>query len=79
MGVDVTGQEHTPAARHAVEAVKNFKKRIGLTETLKQWDVPNDRERLMETVELAAGDSQIGYNPRYVEEEDLVNFFLKAL
>ncbi|MFH1117327.1 MAG: iron-containing alcohol dehydrogenase [Pseudomonadota bacterium] len=78
MGVEVTGMSPEQAARLAVEAVKDLKRRIGLAETLEQWGVPDDRERLMETVELAAGDSQIGYNPRYVEEEDLLNFFLKA-
>jgi alcohol dehydrogenase class IV len=79
MGVDVTGNDSFQEALQAVEAVKDLKRRIGITETLKQWGVPDDRERLMETVELAAGDSQIGYNPRYVEEEDLVDFYLKAL
>ncbi len=79
MGEEVTGKELYQEAQMAVEAVKAFKKKIGLTETLKQWGVPDDRESLMQTVELAAGDSQVGYNPRYVEEEDLLNFYLKAL
>ena len=79
MGLDVSGKAAVDAAHEAVEMVRDFKKRIGLTQTLKEWGVSDDREKLMETVELAAGDSQIGYNPRYVEEEDLVNLYLKSL
>ena len=33
----------------------------------------------MPTVELAASDSQVGYNPRYLEEEDLLNLYIEAL
>lgn len=79
MGIEVSGKEPIDAANEAAQAVRDFKRRIGLTETLKEWNVPDDREKLMETVELAAGDSQIGYNPRYAEEEDLVNLYIKAL
>jgi alcohol dehydrogenase class IV len=79
IGIETAGKEPIEAAREAVEAVRNFKTRIGLVETLRNWDVPDDKEKLMETVELAAGDSQIGYNPRYLEEEDLLNLYLKAL
>jgi hypothetical protein len=33
----------------------------------------------MPLVELAAGDGQIGYNPRYLEEADILNLFVKAM
>ncbi|MDQ1331965.1 MAG: Iron-containing alcohol dehydrogenase [Thermodesulfobacteriota bacterium] len=79
MGLDVNGMEPIDAARAAVQGVKDLKKAIGLTEKLKDLGVPDDREKLMPTVELAGADSQISYNPRFAEEEDILNFYLKAL
>jgi len=79
MGINVDGMEPIEAARAAVQGVKNLKKEIGLTERLKDLGVPDDREKLMPTVELAGADSQISYNPRYAEEEDILNLYLKAL
>ena len=79
MGINVDGMEPIEAARAAVQGVKDLKKEIGLTEKLKDLGVPDDREKLMPTVELAGADSQISYNPRYAEEEDILNLYLKAL
>jgi len=79
MGINVDGMEPIEAARAAVQGVKDLKKEIGLTERLKDLGVPDDREKLMPTVELAGADSQISYNPRYAEEEDILNLYLKAL
>ncbi|MBU1569767.1 MAG: iron-containing alcohol dehydrogenase, partial [Proteobacteria bacterium] len=79
MGINVDGMEPIEAARVAVQGVKDLKKEIGLTERLKDLGVPDDREKLMPTVELAGADSQISYNPRYAEEEDILNLYLKAL
>ena len=79
MGINVDGMEPIEAARAAVRGVKDLKKEIGLTERLKDLGVPDDREKLMPTVELAGADSQISYNPRYAEEEDILNLYLKAL
>lgn len=79
MGIDVNGMEPIEAARAAVQGVKDLKKAIGLTERLKDLGVPDDREKLMPTVELAGSDSQISYNPRFTEEEDILNLYLKAL
>lgn len=79
MGVDVTGMDTLKAARAAVQAVKDLKADIGLTDTLRDFKVPEDRDQLMPLVELAAGDGQIGYNPRYLEETDIVNLFVNAL
>jgi alcohol dehydrogenase class IV len=78
MGLDVSGKEPLDAAAEAVQAVRDFKAAIGLTETLVDFNVPDDREALRETVELAGSDSQIGYNPRYVEEGDLYALYLAA-
>lgn len=79
MGINVDGMEPIEAARAAVQGVKDLKKDIGLTERLKDLGVPDDKEKLMPTVELAGADSQISYNPRYAEEEDILNLYLKAL
>jgi alcohol dehydrogenase class IV len=66
-------------AQTAVEAVKKLKAEIGLTETLKDFHVPEAPGALSELVELAAGDSQITYNPRILDESDILNLYLKAL
>lgn len=78
MGLDVMGKEPLEAAKEAVQAVRDLKAAIGLTETLKNWKVPEDREKLAQTVDLAASDSQISYNPRYLEEDDLFELYRKA-
>jgi alcohol dehydrogenase len=78
MGLDVSGKASPDAAAEAVQAVKDLKEVVGLTETLADFNVPEDDDALRETVDLAAGDSQIGYNPRYVEEQDLYALYRAA-
>jgi len=78
MGIAVDGMDPMEAAQYAVQAVQDLKEEIGLTETLKDFGVSEDPTVLQETVELAAADSQISYNPRYLEEIDLLNLYLKA-
>jgi alcohol dehydrogenase class IV len=79
MGLDVTGKKPVEAAKMAVKAVISLKKKIGLTDRLKDFKVPEDPEKLKPLVELAAGDSQISYNPHYLEEEDILNLYMKAI
>jgi alcohol dehydrogenase class IV len=78
MGIPVDGLDPLEAGRRAVQAVKDLQREVGLTQTLKDFGVPGDREALQPLVELASGDGQISYNPRYVEEEDIINLYLKA-
>ena len=78
MGLEVSGKDSLDVAAEAVQAVKDLKKVIGLTETLADFNVPEDDDALRETVDLAAGDSQIAYNPRYVEEQDLYALYRSA-
>jgi len=78
MGIEVGKMESREAAEAAVDAVRNLLAAIGLTETLKDFGVPTDRDALQPLVELAAADGQIGYNPRYVEEDDIVNLYQQA-
>ena len=79
MGLDITGKKPAEAAKMAVKAVVGLKKKIGLTDTLKDFKVPKDRDQLMPLVELAAADGQVGYNPHYLEEEDILKLFMKAI
>lgn len=78
VGVPVDGMDPIEAAERAVAAVNDLKEEIGLTESLRDFGVPDDPEKLQEMVELAAADSQISYNPRYLEEDDILNLYLKA-
>jgi len=78
MGINVDGMTPEQAARAAVQAVKNLQKSVGLTQTLKDFGVPDDREALQPLIDLAMGDSQLPYNPRDLEEDDLYNLYLKA-
>jgi alcohol dehydrogenase class IV len=79
MGLDITGKKPVEAAKMAVKAVISLKKKIGLTETLKDFKVSKDREKLMPLVELASADGQVSYNPHYLEEEDILNLYMKAI
>jgi alcohol dehydrogenase class IV len=78
MGIAVHGMSLAEASLAAVQAVKDLKKGIGLTETLRDFNVPNDPDELQQTVDLAASDSQISYNPRYLADSDVLELFLKA-
>jgi alcohol dehydrogenase class IV len=79
MGINVEGMDPVEAGKKAVQAVRDLKKNIGLTDTLKSLGVPDDKEKLQSLAETAMGDSQIGYNPNPIEEADVVNLYLKAM
>ena len=79
MGIDITGKKPVEAAKMAVKAVISLKKKIGLTDTLKDFKVPKDREKLKPLVELASADGQVSYNPHYLEDEDILNLYMKAI
>lgn len=79
MGIDISGKKPKEAGQLAVKAVKTLQKKVGLTETLKDFNVPTDKDKLKPLVELAAADGQVGYNPRYLEEEDILKLYLKAI
>jgi alcohol dehydrogenase class IV len=61
-----------------VQAIKALQKAVGLTQTLKDFGVPDDREALQPLIDLAMGDSQLPYNVRSLEEDDVYNLYLKA-
>ena len=78
LGVNIDKLTTEEAARAAVQAVKDLQKAVGLTQTLKDFGVPKDREALLPLVDLAMGDSQLPYNPRALEEDDVCNLYLNA-
>jgi len=78
MGVNVDELTTDEAAQDAVQMVRGLQRAIGLTETLRDFGVPGDREALMPLVDLAMGDSQLPYNPRALEEDDIYNLYLQA-
>ena len=78
MGVNVGKLSTEQAARAAVQAVKDLQKVAGLTQTLKDFGVPADRESLNPLIDLAMGDSQLPYNPRTLEEDDVYKLYLNA-
>lgn len=79
MGLPVDGLDPMEAGRMAVQAIRDLRKEIGLTQTLKDFGVPADRESLQPLLEMASCDGQIAYNPRTLEEEDIYNLYLKAM
>lgn len=78
MGVEVDKLSTEEAARAAVKAVRDLQKSVGLTQTLKDFGVPDTREALQPLIDLAMGDSQLPYNPRCLEDDDVCNLYLKA-
>jgi alcohol dehydrogenase len=79
LGVNVEGKDPVEAGKLAVKAVRNLKKEIGLTDNLKDFDVPADDEKLAPLVELAAADSQISYNAKYIEEDEILKLYMEAI
>ncbi len=78
IGIDTRQLPPIEAAIQAVAAVSKLKQDIGITETLADLGVPAAESDLRELAELAAGDGQISYNPRYLEEEDIMNLYRNA-
>jgi alcohol dehydrogenase class IV len=79
MGLDIKDKTPVEAAKMAVKAVISLKKKIGLTDTLKDFNVPKDPEKLKPLAELAGADGQVSYNPHYLEEEDILKIYMKAI
>jgi alcohol dehydrogenase class IV len=79
IGIDIRDMNPNQAARAAVQAVRRLKEEIGLNETLKDFGVPADPEKLAPMVDLAGSDSQLPFNTREAGEEDILNLYLKAI
>ena len=79
MGINIEGKTSAEIAKDLIQAVKDLKTEIGITQTLKDLKIPSTKEKLDELVELAYADSQLPYNSRELEEEDLFTLFQKAM
>jgi alcohol dehydrogenase class IV len=78
LGVKMENLSSDQATRAAVQSIRDLQKSVGLTETLKDFGVPEGREELQPLIDLVMGDSQLPYNPRDVEEDDVYNLCIKA-
>jgi alcohol dehydrogenase class IV len=78
LGVSSGEEPDQVRAMACVNAIKKLKMDISLTDTLKDFNLPTDPEQLSGLVELAAGDSQISYNPRALEDTDILSLIIKA-
>jgi alcohol dehydrogenase class IV len=79
LGVDIHGMTVEDAGKAAVQAVRDLQKKIGFTQTLKDFGVPATREGQTAIVELTMMDGAIGTNARQTEEEDVYNLIAKAM
>ena len=79
LGVKVDGMKPEEAGKKAVEAVRKLRKDIGLTQTLKDFQVPQDREALQPLIDQASADGQMGSNPRDMSDDDIYEVYLKAM
>ncbi len=78
MGVNIDGMTSEQAARAAVQAVRDLQKAVGLTQTLKDFGIPEGRDALQPMIDLTMGDGSLPYNLRALEEEDIYHLYLKA-
>jgi alcohol dehydrogenase class IV len=78
LGIALEGRDSREMVKQTVQVVQELRKTIGLTETLKDLGVPGSREELQPMIELAAGDGQISYNPRTIEDDDIFQLYLNA-
>ncbi len=78
LGLPVNGLDPLEAGQMAIQAVRDLRQEVGLTQTLKDFGVPTDREALQPLIDLASADGQLPYNPRYLEEEDIYDLYVKA-
>jgi len=79
LGVKVDGMKPEEAGKKAVEAVRKLRKDVGLSQTLKDFKVPQDRQALQPLIDQTIADSQIASNPRDMSEDDIYEVYLKAM
>lgn len=78
MGTDIRNMDPVQAGFRAIESVRALKEEISLTLTLADYHVPENPDLLAALVEKAAMDSQLSYNPRPLDEEDILDLYLSA-
>jgi alcohol dehydrogenase class IV len=70
MGADTAGMDSLNAGQAAVDAMKAFSKRIGLSQRLRDLGVAVDT--LKECSELSLSDGSIIYNPKIIMDAEEV-------
>lgn len=73
MGINVFEMSDEDAAREAIGAVRKLISDIGLPSDLKQWNIPDDDIPML--VEKAIVDSQMNFNPRPAEEDEVAEIY----
>ena len=76
MGVDVTGMTVAEGAKAAVEAVKKLSLDLGIPQTLREINIPEDALELLSKDAFA--DVCTGGNPREITESDILDLYKKA-
>ena len=78
LGLEFDSRDPLDAGLMAIQAVRDLRKEVGLTQTLKDFGVPTDREALQPLIDLASADGQLPYNPRTMEDEDIYQLYVQA-
>ena len=76
MGVDITGMSVSKGAKAAVEAVKKLSLDLGIPQTLREINIPEDS--LAQLANDAFNDVCTGGNPREISEADILELYRKA-
>jgi lactaldehyde reductase len=76
MGVDVTGMSVSEGAVAAVEAVKKLSLDLGIPQTLREINIPEDALELLSKDAFA--DVCTGGNPREITEKDILDLYKKV-
>ena len=76
MGVDTTGMTVSEGAKAAVEAVKKLSQDLGIPQTLREINIPEDA--LTQLANDAFNDVCTGGNPREITEADILVLYKKA-
>ena len=79
MGLPVSGLQPVEAGKAAIQAIRGLKKEIGLTQTLRDFGVPEERTALEPVIELALADMQAMTNPRKLDADSVYALCLKAM
>ena len=79
LGLAVNGIQPVEAGKAAIQAIRDLKKEIGLTQTLMDYGVPAEREALQPVIALALADMQGFANPRKLDEDSIYSLCLKAM
>ena len=76
MGVDTTGMTVAEGAKAAVDAVKKLSLDLGIPQTLREINIPEDALELLSKDAFA--DVCTGGNPREITDKDILDLYKKV-